>query len=213
MNDTHIKGKVIGVYGSATTPRGTPEYDEALHIGRLIAEAGGAVLTGGYGGTMGAVSQGAAEAGGRVIGVTVGLFRERGLVPNPFLHEEIHLPTLAERLNYVIVKPEAYVVLKGGVGTLAELALAWSLMPVREIPARPLLLVGPQWRQFYHHFAEFSSISTHDLKYVTLVDTPDEVVPALESWWANPPNIPARLGDVQKTPPLGDPSDEPELKS
>jgi len=198
--------KIIGVYGSAATPADSPDYAEARQIGRALGAAGYAVMTGGYGGTMGAVSQGAAEAGGRVIGVTVGMFRERGLIPNPFLHEEVHLPTLAERLNYLIVKPDAYIMLKGGVGTLSELALAWSLQQVREVPVRPLLLVGPQWHTFAAHFAEFSTIDPRDMQYLTLVDNAEDVVPALQRWWANPPAIKPRLGDVQKTPPLGDPS-------
>src|SRR5207244_8111491 len=132
--------------------------------------AGYAVMTGGYGGAMGAISQGAAEAGGHVIGVTVGLFRERGISPNPFLHEEVHLPTLAERLNYLIVKPDGYVFLKGGAGTMAEMALAWSLLQVAEIPARPMILVGSMWQAFVPQFAQVSTISPNDLRLLMLVD-------------------------------------------
>src|SRR4051794_2370350 len=87
--------KVVGVYGSANTSPGSPEYLEAFALGGKLAEAEYAVMTGGYGGIMGAISEGASQAGGHVIGVTVGLFKERGLVPNPFLHEEIHEETLA----------------------------------------------------------------------------------------------------------------------
>jgi uncharacterized protein (TIGR00730 family) len=192
--------KVIGVYGSANTQPMTPDYEEAYQLGWQLARAGYAVMTGGYGGTMGAASQGAAEAGGHVIGVTVGLFRERGLAPNPFLKEEIHLPTLAERLQYLIARPDAYVILKGGVGTLSEIALAWSLMEVAELPLRPLILVGPQWRAFAPHFAEFSTINPRELQYLTLVERVADVPAALEQWWASPPRITPRLGDGQKAP-------------
>jgi uncharacterized protein (TIGR00730 family) len=197
-------GKVIGIYGSANTPPGTADYIDAYNLGEVLAKAGYVVMTGGYSGTMHAISHGAAEAGGHVIGVTVGLFKERGLVPNPFLHEEVHLPTLAERLNYLIVKPDVYVFLKGGAGTLSEMALAWSLLQVAEIPARPLILVGAMWRAFVPQFAQVSTISQNDLKLLTLVDTVDQVIPAMVAWWANPPKIPSRLGDAQKIPPLGD---------
>ncbi|MEP7284422.1 MAG: LOG family protein [Chloroflexota bacterium] len=196
--------KVIGVFGSANTQPGTPDYTEAVTLGAALAGAGYAVMTGGYGGVMGAISQGAAEAHGHAIGVTVGLFKSRGLIPNSFLHEEVHLPTLAERLNYLIVKPDAYVVLKGGAGTLSEMALAWSLLQVGEVPPRPLVLVGAMWRELIPHFATVTTITQQDIRLLTLVDRGDEVVPALTSWWANPPQVPLRLGDVQKTPPLGD---------
>lgn len=195
---------VVGIYGSANTKPGDPDYMDAHRLGERLAQAGYAVMTGGYSGAMAATSQGAAEAGGHVIGVTVGLFRERGLVPNPFLHEEVHLPTLAERLNYLIVKPDAYVFLKGGAGTLSEMALAWSLLQVAEVSARPMVLVGSMWREFVPHFAAISSITLRDVQLLTLVETIDEVIPAMAAWWANPPRIPSRLGDVAKTPPLGD---------
>jgi uncharacterized protein (TIGR00730 family) len=194
--------KVIGVYGSANTQPGTPDYEDAFALGMRLAQANFAVMTGGYGGTMGAVSEGAAEAGGHVIGVTVGLFRERGLVPNPFLHEEVHLDTLAARLNHLIVAPDAYVVMRGGVGTLAELALAWSLLQVAEVPARPLVCVGAMWRDFLVHFAQISTITERDLRFISVVDDGRDVVGALRRWWQNPPNIPPRIGDVNKTPPL-----------
>jgi uncharacterized protein (TIGR00730 family) len=196
--------KVIGIYGSANTPPGTADYNDAYRLGEELAKAGYAVMTGGYSGTMHAISHGAAEVGGHVIGVTVGLFKERGLVPNPFLHEDVHLPTLAERLNYLIVKPDAYVFLKGGAGTLSEMALAWSLLQVAEIPARPMILVGAMWQAFVPQFAQVSTIGPNDLKLLTLVDGVDQVIASMEAWWANPPKIPSRIGDVQKIPPLGD---------
>ncbi len=204
MRSNQSNGKVIGVYGSAATPPGTPDYVDAYRLGAALAQAGYAVMTGGYSGTMSAISHGASEAGGHVIGVTVGLFKERGLVPNPFVHEEVHLPTLAQRLNYLIVKPDAYVFLKGGTGTLSEMALAWSLLQVTEVPARPMILVGPMWQTFVPQFAKISTVSENEVKFLTVVDSVDQVIPTMREWWANPPKIPSRLGDVQKTPPLGD---------
>ncbi len=199
-----IKRRVIGVFGSASIAAGTPEYAAARWLGAQLAQRGYAVMSGGYGGAMGAVSEGAAQAGGRVIGVTVGLFRARGLVPNPFLHEEVQFATLAERLNYLITTSDAYVALPGGVGTLSEIALAWSLLQVNEVPLRPLIAVGAGWRAFAQTFAAHAVIRPEDMAYLQLVASVEEVVPALETWWASPPRIAPRLGDVQKTPPLGD---------
>jgi uncharacterized protein (TIGR00730 family) len=203
-NNNGDQHDVVGVYGGANVPPGTPDYVDAYHLGAELARAGYAVMTGGYSGTMEAISHGAAQADGHVIGVTVALFNERGLMPNPFLTEEIHLPTLAARLNYLIVKPDAYVFLKGGTGTLSELALAWSLMQVAEVPPRPMVLVGPMWRQFVTHFAAVSTVAPRDLALMTLVDSVRDVLPTLQAWWASPPHIQLRLGDVLKTPPPED---------
>ncbi len=60
----------ITVFGGAQPKEGTPAYEEARELGALLAQRGHAVLTGGYMGTMEAVSRGACEAGGHVIGVT-----------------------------------------------------------------------------------------------------------------------------------------------
>lgn len=196
--------KIIGVFGSAANPPGSENYENARIIGRLLAESNYAVLTGGYGGVMGGVSHGAAEGKGRVIGVTVSLFRQRGLQPNPWVNEEVELPTLRERLNYLVTRPEAFVVMNGGVGTLSEVALAWSLMQVREIAPRPMILFGETWRAFIEVFAQHSTLRPDDLKYLTFVDTVEAVIPSLEAWWAAPPTIPPRLGDVQDTTPRED---------
>jgi hypothetical protein len=125
-------------------------------------------------------------------------------VPNTHLHEEVMLPTLAERLNYLITAPDGYVVLRGGVGTLSELALAWSLLQVNEVPLRPLIVVGEGWRIIVEEFAAYSTITPRDLQYLTFVEGAADISPALAAWYANPPVIPPRLGDVVKTPPLGD---------
>lgn len=60
----------IAVFGGSQPKEGDPAYAEAYELGSLLAQAGHTVLTGGYIGTMEAVSRGAAEAGGHVIGVT-----------------------------------------------------------------------------------------------------------------------------------------------
>ena len=123
--------------------------------------------------------------------------------PNPWLHEEVHQPTLAARLNHLIVTPDAYVVLRGGVGTLAEMALAWSLVQVAEVPARPIVLVGAMWREFVPHFQAHATINERDVRFLQIVDEARAVVTALAAWWRDPPNIPPRLGDAEMIPPLG----------
>jgi uncharacterized protein (TIGR00725 family) len=60
----------ISVFGGSQPEEGSLAYQEAYQLGKLLAEAGHIVLTGGYIGTMEAVSRGASEADGHVIGVT-----------------------------------------------------------------------------------------------------------------------------------------------
>lgn len=195
---------IVGVYGSSATQFGSPEYKDAVRLGQALAVEGYAVMTGGYAGMMGAISEGAALVNGHIIGVTVGTFRQRGLTPNKYLLEEVELPTLSERLNYLIIKPDAYVFVHGGVGTLAELALAWSLVQVGEVPPRPVICQGRVWKELVKGFVPYAAIRPVDDQYLTLVDEVDEIVPALKTWYANPPRIPSKIGDVTIPPLLGD---------
>src|SRR6185295_11638657 len=102
---------------------------EAYELGKLLAGAGHTVLTGGYMGTMEAVSKGANEAGGHVIGVTCAQIESwRATGPNAWVKEQRRFETLQERLNCLIDSCDAAIALPGGPGTLTEIALSWNLM-------------------------------------------------------------------------------------
>lgn len=171
--------RIISVFGGNAPQVGSPAYEEARRLGRVLAEAGFSVATGGYGGTMAAVSQGAHEAGGRVIGVTTDLFARRGLKPNPWVHKVVHFPTLRERLLYLVTSSDGLIALKGGVGTLSEVALAWSFLQTAEMEHKPLILIGPSWQRTIETYAQESYIGQHDLALLTLVNTPEEAVEVL----------------------------------
>ncbi len=66
--------KIVTIFGGAKCKEGSPEYDEALSVGRLLAEAGFTICTGGYLGVMEAASRGAREGGGRVLGIIMNQF-------------------------------------------------------------------------------------------------------------------------------------------
>ncbi len=147
----------VTVFGGAQPQPGTPAYEEAYLLGKLLGEAGHTVLTGGYIGTMEAVSKGAVEAGGHVIGVTceeIENWRKIGV--NAWVREERRKKTLIERLQSLIYDCDAAIALPGGPGTLTEISLMWNLMIVESLPRRPLVLVGDGWQsifdQFFHSF-------------------------------------------------------------
>lgn len=150
------------------TPAGTEAYAEALELGRLLAGAGAAVATGGYGGTMEAVCRGAVEAGGATIGYTVEGWTMRTV--NAFLTEERRTADLYVRLRHLIEDADALVVLGGGIGTLVELALAWNLFYMRLIPQRPLVLVGERWRRTIDQVREHLEISDAHMDHVRFVE-------------------------------------------
>ncbi len=130
----------VTVFGGSHPKPGDPAYEQALILGKLLGSAGYTVLTGGYMGTMEAVSRGAAESGGHVIGVTCDEIESwRPVEPNPWVMDQIRYPTLRKRLYALIEECDAAIALPGGIGTLAEIATMWSQMQVFATSPRPLI--------------------------------------------------------------------------
>jgi uncharacterized protein (TIGR00730 family) len=143
----------ISVFGGSQPNPGSLAYEEARTLGSLLAQRGHTVLTGGYIGTMEAVSHGASEAGGHVIGVTCGeIERWRDVAPNRWVKEEWRKQTLVERLQVLIRECDAAIALPGGPGTLTEISLMWNLMIVESMHRRPLVLVGSGWQSVFDQF-------------------------------------------------------------
>ena len=139
--------KTVTIFGSTLPTEGSPAYEEARRLGRRLAEAGFTVCNGGYEGLMAASARGAREAGGRTIGVTCALWPRAA---NPWIVEEVCTRSFPERLMTLIERGDAYIVLPGGTGTLAELALAWEMMNKSSLSRtvggqKPLLVMAPYW--------------------------------------------------------------------
>ncbi|MCL4529889.1 MAG: LOG family protein [Chloroflexi bacterium] len=140
----------VSVFGGSQPNAGSTAYAEAQELGRLLAERGHIVLTGGYIGTMEAVSRGAAEAGGHVIGVTCeDIERWRAIGPNAWVKEEWRKKTLMDRLQGLIEGCDAALALPGGPGTLTEISLTWNLMIIGSLHRRPLILIGNEWQNVF----------------------------------------------------------------
>lgn len=167
----------ITVFGSSTPQPESEAYLEARRLGALLAEAGIAVATGGYGGTMAAVSQGASEAGGRVIGVTASHMEKwRPTPPNEWVAEEVRLDSQRERLLHLVMNNDGMIALPGGIGTLSEVALAWSLMQTGEMNQRPLVLLGPILRETIRVYAQSEYIRPRDMDLIYLATSAETAV-------------------------------------
>lgn len=147
---------VVAVFGASRPQEGDPLYDQGLRCGERLAQAGLTVATGGYGGLMEAVSRGASQAGGRVIGVTApDVFPDRPGA-NPFVAEEISVGSLASRVTHLVEACDAVIALPGSLGTLTELVVGWNTAFVaRFAGAKPLpvVTVGPLWRDLIIHLS------------------------------------------------------------
>ncbi len=148
-----MRKKSIAVFGGSSPRPNEPAYLEAERLGQLLGQAGCTVLNGGYAGTMEAVSKGAAQAGGQVIGVTCAAIESwRGSKPNAYIQQEQRCETLGERLEFLINNCEAAIALPGGIGTLAEILFLWNHLVIQAVAPKPLVLVGPGWQTVIEAF-------------------------------------------------------------
>ena len=175
----------VTVFGGSSPKPGEPAYEEAFLLGQRLAQAGHTVLTGGYTGIMEAVSKGAAQAGGHVIGVTCEeIERWRPTKANAWVQEEWHFQTLHERLMALTDGGDAVIALPGGIGTLTEICMLWNRMAVEAVPARPFILAGPGWKEVFELFFQTQSgyIPKKDTRFLSFVAAAPDACGALASF-------------------------------
>lgn len=156
---------IVGVYGSARLPETDEHYQYAIGVGRALAGEGFIVATGGYAGVMEAVSKGAREVGGEVIGYTVTSWD--GLPANRYVTEKLDSKDLFERLRK-FSEVDLLIALDGGLGTLAEVVVSWNLLQVGS-DARPLLMVGEQWQALHDYVRKTLIVGEADLDVVRIL--------------------------------------------
>src|SRR5437773_10159499 len=142
----HFVGPCVTVFGSARFDEGHRYYAMAREVGRLLAESGFTVMTGGGPGIMEAANRGAREAGGRSVGCNIELPFEQK--PNAYLDRSVTLHYFFVRKTLLLKYSFAFVVLPGGAGTVDELFEALTLVQTGKIAHFPILVMGLEyWRE------------------------------------------------------------------
>ena len=172
----------VAVLGSARIAPGDPRHDDARRLGRALAEQDWTVVTGGYGGLMAATASGAADAGGRTVGLPMTPWEH--LTPDAHHGELRWSQDYAQRLAFLLAADVA-VALPGGIGTLAEAAGVWAAAQTEPGTAR-LVLVGPGWQRLIDAFRAELVVDERDLEVPVWVSGVDEVVSAVQQILATP---------------------------
>jgi uncharacterized protein (TIGR00730 family) len=166
--------RTVAVFGGSRVLSGSPEYEEAYRTGKLLALAGFTVMNGGYAGTMEASARGAKESGGRVVGVLSNEFD--WLSPNAYLDETVKSEDLFARIRMMQQRADGFIVLKGGMGTLAELTIVWNLSKIEARQRKPIVLLGNGWIQVLHAWREHLVVTDEEVTLLHLVSRPEEAV-------------------------------------
>jgi uncharacterized protein (TIGR00725 family) len=169
----------ITVFGGSRCGPESEEYREALILGRLLVEAGFEVASGGYYGVMEAISRGAHEAGGYVIGVTMNQFKAS---PNAYLKKIEPSADFYARLQTLIMGSAGYIALRGGMGTVTEISLVWNKLAMSVLAPRPLILIGECWRRAIECMRESLVVSDQDMTHLLFAANAEEAVSLLCDW-------------------------------
>jgi len=135
---SQIRG--VTIFGSARSEPGSPDYERAEAMGRALARAGYAVITGGGPGDMEAANKGALEAGGESVGLAIELPYEYR--PNPYLTRTLSFRYFFVRKVMFVKYSQAFVILPGGFGTLDEMFEAVTLIQTKKVKPFPVILAG-----------------------------------------------------------------------
>jgi hypothetical protein len=177
-------GPCVTVFGSARFPEEHRYYEMARALGRRLAEAGYAVLTGGGAGIMEAANRGAKEGGGLSLGCNIELPEEQA--PNPYLDRFVEFEYFFVRKVMLVKYSQAFVVMPGGLGTLDEVFETATLMQTRKIDSFPIVAMGTD---FWRHMGTFmqeallaeKTIDEADTELFDLTDSVDEAVELVRS--------------------------------
>lgn len=182
-------GPCVSVFGSARTKPGHKYYELTEEIAKKIVEAGYGVITGGGPGIMEAGNKGAHLGGGTSVGLNIDLPFEQH--DNPYIDSDKSLD-----FDYFFVRKvmfvkysQGFVVMPGGFGTLDELFEAITLIQTKKIELFPIILVGKDfWGGLFEWIKktlleENGNISPKDLDLIHIVDTSDEVIYILDSFY------------------------------
>jgi len=172
-------GPAVSVFGSARIAPDHADYAIGEAVGRGLAEAGYAVITGGGPGIMAAANKGASEAGGLSIGLGIELPFEQGM--NPWVDLGVNFRYFFARKTMFVKYAEGFVVLPGGFGTFDELFEALTLVQTHKVTEFPIVLVGSD---YWGGLLEWvrgpvlarGMVGEADIALLRIVDTAEEAV-------------------------------------
>jgi hypothetical protein len=173
-------GPAVSIFGSARSKPGDRYYKLAEATAKKIAEAGFAVITGGGSGIMDAANKGAAQAGGKSIGLNIELPMEQ--VPNKYQNFSLHFRYFFCRKVMFLKYAHGFIVFPGGYGTMDEFFESCVLIQTLKQASFPVILMGSEywdglikWMK-EKMFDEYHNISPEDLAVFTVADTPEAAV-------------------------------------
>ena len=174
-----IPNPAVAIFGSARLGEGHPVYAAAQETGRLFAQVGWSVVTGGGPGVMEAANRGARDGGGMSVGFNIELPHEQHV--NDYVDLGLTFRHFYARKTMLVKAAEGFVLFPGGYGTLDELFEALVLIQTGKVMHFPAVLVGREYWQglldwVHERLLPAQTIAAADEELVSVVDEPAEAV-------------------------------------
>ena len=198
-----IDRPAVSCFGSARVHERSLPYELARETGRLFAEAGWAVVTGGGPGVMEAANRGCKEGGGLSVGFDIELPHEQGM--NRYVDIGLTFDHFYARKTMFVKAAEGFCVFPGGFGTADELFESLTLIQTGKVLHFPVVLVDrdywtPLLDWIRGRALEDGMVSPEDLALLTVTDEPREAVETVLAAYARgdgvDPHTPHK-GDAQ----------------
>jgi len=175
-------GPAVTVFGSARSKDSDLRYQTARRLGKVMAEKGITVITGGGPGIMEAANRGAYETGGNSIGLNIQLPLEQE--HNPYLTKTITFRHFFIRKVMLVKYSSAFIIFPGGFGTMDECFEALTLIQTMKIRPFPVIMVDKEfwsglWEWVKTRSAREGMLSHADLELVSFIDDPLEIADAV----------------------------------
>jgi uncharacterized protein (TIGR00730 family) len=172
-------GPAVSVFGSARVHADEPEYALGMEVGRLLDDAGYAVITGGGPGEMEAANRGACEAGGVSVGLGIELPFEQGM--NEWVDVGVDFRYFFARKTMFVKYAQGFIVLPGGFGTFDELFEALVLVQTKKVTSFPVVLLGHAYWDGLVDWLRSTvlpggKVNVRDLDLFSVTDDPAEAV-------------------------------------
>jgi uncharacterized protein (TIGR00730 family) len=174
-----VARKRVAVFGSSRIVEQDPRWRLAYEVGEVIARRDCSLVSGGYEGAMGAVSEGAAAAGGHVLGITTEIFDQRQA--NRWVEELFVQPDYIARMSALLRAGDAFVVLGGALGTASEWLTAWCLASIGQLPG-PLFVFEEPWRSVVTSLEELPEMGERLSSHLQWVATAADLDAGLLRW-------------------------------
>ena len=176
--------KEITFFGSARLPEHDKWYMEAEKLGKLLAQGGFTVITGGGPGIMEAGNKGAYEGGGESIGLNIELPEEQRR--NAYVKKGIGFHYFFTRKVMLTASAQAYVFFPGGFGTADEFFEMITLIQTGKMESVPALLMGRDfWAPMDHWIKDtmvekYKTLDAHETTLYQIVDSAAEAYEILK---------------------------------